>query len=216
MPRKRSPFIRPSADRDARLIIIAAEDTKATVRYFERLASPDYYQNSKVHVEVLRRDTTASAPDHVLRQLDEWRETYDFGEGDEFWLVIDVDQWGDQKLSLIAQNCVQKSISLAVSNPAIELWFLLHHVDVGSYSQADLDELQANERVSNNRTRLEQEIVRLVGRYNKSDLRVDDFLPHATDAVRRAEALDHSPTDRWPQTLGTRIYLLVNSIRGDL
>ena len=33
MPRRRRPFIREDAQRDARLIVIATEDTKATVAY---------------------------------------------------------------------------------------------------------------------------------------------------------------------------------------
>ena len=125
---------------------------------------------------------------------------------------MDVDRWGEQKLSQIAQDCIQKSINLAVSNPAIELWFLLHRTDLDRYTQAQLDEFLANERMSNNRTRLEQEIVGLAGSYNKSNLKVSDFLPFVNDAIRRAESLDHMPTDRWPQTLGTHVYRLVGSV----
>ncbi len=92
MPRKRPPFIRLSAVRDARLIIIATEDTKAAVAYFEGLVSTKYFQNPRVHVEVLQRQTTASAPGHILRQLDEWRETMISVPGMNFgwsWMWID-------------------------------------------------------------------------------------------------------------------------------
>lgn len=212
MARKRRPFVRSSAVRDARLIIIAAEDTTATVAYFRALISPDYYQNPRVHVEVLQRDATASAPEHVLAQIDGWRTLYDYDETDEFWLVIDVDKWGEEKLSQIAQSCAQKAIRLAVSNPAIELWFLLHRTDLTGYTPEELGDLLRNERVSNHRTRLEQEIVRVVGRYNKSNLHIGDFLPHVAAAVLRAEALDHSPADRWPQGLGSHVYRLIRSI----
>ena len=33
-------------------------------------------------------------------------------------------------------------------------------------------------------------------------------------AIDRAVALDVNPTDRWPQDIGTRVYLLVRSIMG--
>ena len=33
-------------------------------------------------------------------------------------------------------------------------------------------------------------------------------------AIERAAALDVSPADRWPNTLGTRVYLLAKSILG--
>ena len=99
MPRKRKSFIPLANDRDSRLIIVASEDTEATVTYFNDLTSPAYYQSSRVHVQVLKREDTASDPRRVLDQLDLWRDEYQIGEGDELWLVTDVDRWGDAKLS---------------------------------------------------------------------------------------------------------------------
>lgn len=32
------------------------------------------------------------------------------------------------------------------------------------------------------------------------------------EANRRARALDVNPADRWPQSLGTRVYLLAESV----
>lgn len=141
MPRRRRPFIRPDADRDARLIVIAAEDSKATIAYFQALVSPRWYQSSRVHVELLTRATTASAPRHVLQQLNQWREEYQIGADDELWLVIDVDRWGNAELSDVAR-----------------------------------------------------------------------YLPHVETAITRARLLDERPSDRWPQGLGTRVYLLAQSI----
>ncbi len=212
MPRQRRPLDRTSAVRDARLIIIATEDTKATVAYFEALVSPRYYQNPKVQVKVLRRDDTASSPDHVLDLLDEYRQTYQLADDDELWLVIDVDRWGDKKLSHIASQADQKGFLLAVSNPAIELWFLLHLTSLDRYDQATQSKLFKNERANASRRRLEQAIIDIVGSYNKSNLNVDHFLPHLPEAVQRAEALDTAKTDRWPHELGTRVYLLAQSI----
>lgn len=212
MPRKKRPFIRKSAVRDARLIIIATEDTKATVRYLQELVSPRYYQNSKVHVEVLIRDSTASSPKHVFEQLKQWEREYQIGTGDELWIVIDVDQWGDAKISHIAQECLKKDFYLAVSNPDIELWFLLHLVDVNSYSPQQKTELFINAKVNANRTRIEQEIINIAGSYNKSNLDVARYLPFVKVAIERAEKLDINLNDRWPQQLGSRMYLLVKSI----
>jgi hypothetical protein len=42
MPRKRRPLDRTSAVRDARLIIIATEDSQATPRYFEAFTASKY------------------------------------------------------------------------------------------------------------------------------------------------------------------------------
>lgn len=212
MPRKRLPFIRESAVRDARLVIIATEDAKATVAYFEGMISSSAYQSSRVHVEVLTRDTNASSPTHILEQLNKWRDEYQIEDDDEFWLVIDVDQWGDKKLSQTAQECHQKGILLAVSNPAIELWFLLHLDDVQSYDPKLQYELFENAKVSATRTRLEQAILKLVGRHNKGNFNIADYLDHIPTAIERARKQDVNPDDRWPQQLGTRVYLVVESI----
>lgn len=212
MLRKRRPLIRPDAVRDARLIVIATEDTKATVSYFEMLVSPQYYQSTRVQVKVLTREDTASSPERILAQLDAWRLEYQLNEDDELWLVIDVDRWGDAKLSQIAQACGQKQIKLAVSNPAIELWFLLHLTDLEQYDTERLSRLQANKKAKASRSELEQAIIEIVGSYNKSNLDVDRYIPHVELAIRRAEQLDIQPDDRWPQQLGTRVYLLARSM----
>ena len=212
MPRKRRPFVPPANNRDSRLIIIASEDTEATVTYFTDLASPAYYQSSKVHVEILGREDTASDPRRVLDQLDLWRNEYQIGGDDELWLVTDIDRWGNAKLSRIAQECVQKGNLLAISNPAIELWFLLHLTDVQQYDLLVQNELLENKKVTKNRTRLEQEILNVVGSYSKSNLNTDHFLPHIQAAIERAKHLDTQPESRWPQQLGTHVYRLVESI----
>lgn len=212
MPRKHRPLVREDAVRDVRLIIIATEDTKATFTYFTELATTPPYKSSKVHVEVLPRESTASAPEYVLQQVIKWLDKYQIKEEDELWLVIDVDRWGDTKLSEIAQECVQKGIRLAVSNPAIELWFLLHLADLAEYGESAQQAMLLNKKVNANRTCLEQAILDIVGRYNKSNLAMDDYLPHVEKAIERAESLDIRPQDRWPQQLGTRVYLAVRSI----
>jgi hypothetical protein len=68
------PLKRPPAFRDTKLIIIATEDTKAEPKYFNDLAT--YYRNPRVHVEVLSRSYTASAPEHVITMLDKFKQKY--------------------------------------------------------------------------------------------------------------------------------------------
>ncbi|MBQ3772166.1 MAG: hypothetical protein II834_09580 [Bacteroidaceae bacterium] len=35
---------------------------------------------------------------------------------------------------------------------------------------------------------------------------------HVEKAIARAKVLDKNPSDRWPQSLGTRVYLLAESV----
>jgi hypothetical protein len=193
------------------LIIIATEGTDTERVYFSAMASPEYFLNSRIHVEVLKRRGTASSPDHVIKALDEFRKKYKLRRDDELWLVIDVDRWGDKKMAGIARECVQKRYLLAISNPCFELWLLLHLKSLDEYTPDTLDEFRKNAKVGHRR-RLEAELVNVLGSYSKSNLNADHFLPHVEIAIERARLLDANPNHRWPHDLGTRVYLLAESV----
>jgi hypothetical protein len=193
------------------LIIIATEGTHTEPTYFRDMTSSRYFYNSRIHVEVLEREGTASAPEYVMKMLDQFCDRYQYEEGlDELWLVVDTDRWGDKKLADVATKCLQKGYEMAVSNPCFELWLLLHLKSLREYSPEILDEFRANSRIGN-RTRLASELVNLLGEFSKSSLKTEYFLPHVEDAIARARALDN-PELRWPNDLGTRVYLLAEKI----
>ena len=56
--------------------------------------------------------------------------------------------------------------------------------------------------------RLRQEM----GSYHESSYDAQMLIEHVETAIERARALDKNSTDRWPQTLGTRVYLLAESV----
>lgn len=93
---------------------------------------------------------------------------------DQYWCVFDVDEhpYVDQALQLAASS----QISIAVTNPCIELWFLLHFRD----QTADLHRHNAQEISSGllgcAKVPTAAALIQLVGRYE--------------DARRRAQALD--------------------------
>jgi hypothetical protein len=214
MPEKRfiPPRTRRSGVRDARLIIIAAEGLNTEKKYFSDLRAT--YLNPRIHLEILERLSSASDPARVIRLLDSFRKKYKVQPGyDQLWLVIDVDRWGEGKLAEIARLCQQKDYDLAVSNPCFEVWLLLHLKAPQEYSPAALAELYEN-RKTGNRTRLDAELLSLLGTYNKSNLNTAPFLPNVAFAIARAKSLDTHPEYRWPITLGTRVYLLAEAITG--
>lgn len=51
-----------------------------------------------------------------------------------------------------------------------------------------------------------------MGSYHESDYDAKMLITHVEVAIARAKALDNNSTDRWPQTFGTRVYLLAESI----
>lgn len=204
------PRTRTTNVRDAKLIVIATEGQKTETKYFQDLAV--YSENSKVRVEILDRITTASSPQDIIKLLDKFYTEFKLDSGDELWLVIDTDRWRHQ-LVHIARECKQKGYFLAVSNPCFEFWLLLHLVDLKEYKKSTLIELKQNKKAGkHSRSRLDKEIMDILGSYNKSNIDTKAFLPNVHIAIKIAEALDIKPKERYPNELGSHVYRLVKKI----
>ena len=206
---------RREAFRDARLIVIASEGKDTERIYFKALAKE--YTNPRVHVHILERsedEQNNSSPEHVLKQLNDYKGHYELESDDELWLVVDRDRWTEAMLSRVATECAQDNfMHVALSNPCIELWLLLHLVDATLLTSEEEQLWMENRRMSKNadpylKVRLRQEM----GSYHESSYDAKMLIEHVDVAIARAEALDKNPADRWPQTLGTRVYLLAESV----
>jgi hypothetical protein len=194
--------------RDDRAFVVATEDTYAPAQYFDAIREP------RVIIKVLGSDGPLSAPQHVVERLKEAKRVAvaagDLLRGDEFWVLLDTDHWvkpnhiaGLQQALLEAR---QAGFLIAISNPCFELWLLLHHEDVPPGS------------VFGRCAEVGKKLRARLGRYNKCGVCVEDF-PAATidDAIRRARALEANPdqpTGYWPEKAGTRVFQLLEAIRG--
>lgn len=204
--RKKKDFTRKPGFRDSKLIIIATEGEITEYQYFMGLK--ENIHNSRVHVEILKReDPSKSAPDYVIKTLDEFRKTFNYEKDDEFWLVIDVDRWKEKKISEISQKCIQKNYFFAISNPCFELWLLLHFIKINKNEIANLKSKFKNKQML---TKLLKE---KLGSFNNNRLDINNFIDHINNAIIEAEKLDVNPKNRWPQNIGTRVYLLVRRIK---
>lgn len=206
---------RREAFRDARLIVIASEGKDTERIYFKALAKE--YTNLRVHVHILERsenEQNNSSPEHVLQQLNDYKSKYDLEADDELWLVVDKDRWTEAMLSHVATECSQEvAMHMALSNPCFELWLLLHMEDAASLSPEEQEQWMKNRRKSKNADPyLEVRLRQKMGSYHESSYDALTLIAHIEDAIERARALDKNPTDRWPQTLGTRVYLLAKSV----
>ena len=206
---------RREAFRDARLIVIASEGKDTERIYFKALAKE--YTNPRVHVHILERsvdEQNNSSPEHVLKQLNDYKSQYELEADDELWLVVDKDRWTEAMLSRVATECSQEvAMHMALSNPCFELWLLLHLEDAASLTPEEYVRWMENRRRSRNsdpylKTRLRQ----IIGSYHESSYDALTLISHVEEAIDRARALDNNSNDRWPQTLGTRVYLLAESV----
>jgi hypothetical protein len=195
--KKPRPLVREEMTyRDDRLFVIATEDTYAPKRYFEESS---IFQNSRIKVRVLPTEDGLSAPEHVHGRLKSFRKEYELQEDDVLWLMLDVDHWADPNhISNFDKVCTEAGhlkFQLAHSNPCFEVWLLLHLMDLTSNDQfakcADVAYRLKDALGTYSGTRLD------LSRFNREN---------AATAVERAEKLDKSPNDRWPQKTGTHVY----------
>lgn len=211
--RKRKDFARLEGVRSARLVVIAGEGRYTESIYFN--AVKDELRAPNVHVEILDRDSDESSPESVHRQVADFMHQYNIEDDDELWLVIDRDRWRERMLSQVAQLCAQNPhLHFCMSNPCFELWLLLHLEDVEQYDDSMKKNLLQNKKNKSGITWLKKRMKDLLGSYSESSYDVKRLIPYADIALERARILDKNPLDRWPQSIGSRVYLLMESIIG--
>ncbi len=215
MPRQSTrPFKRKSKFRDAKSIVIATEGELTEPIYFDALALDDRFRHPRVAIQVIPAISGLSSPKHVIKRLDKVKRESGLYEGDELWLVIDKDKWEDSMLSEVAQQVRQKGYCLADSNPCFEIWLLLHKRSLDDYTPQEQEELKENRRSHprSSRTRLEKELIDICGSYDKRNLNTSHYLPFVDSAIENAHNADTECDTRWLNSLGSRVYKLVQSI----
>lgn len=214
MGRIKRDFKRPENKRSAKLIVIATEGRKTERIYFEALV--ENFDSTKVHVEVIEKLDDNSSPDRALTQLNSFADEYNLDENDELWMVIDRDyqSWGIKMIKAVAQICHQKKgYYLAVSNPAFELWLLLHLIDCSQLTAQEKVDLFKNAKVKRRgKPYSKQMISDILGGFNEAKYDANKFVPNVEEAIKNAIKLDVNPRTRWPNYLGTRVYKLVQNI----
>lgn len=209
--RKRKDFVRLEGVRSARLVVIASEGRCTESIYFS--AVRDNLRAPNVHVEILARDSNESSPESVHSQIVDFMKHYNIEDDDELWLVIDRDRWHERMLSSVAKLCSQNPhLHFCMSNPCFELWLLLHLEDIREYDEATAAVLAANRKNKAGLTWLKKRMRDIMGSYSESNYDAVSLLPNASQAMAIARELDTNPSDRWPQGVGTRVYLLMESV----
>jgi hypothetical protein len=196
-PRPLSRQDRPT--RDARIIVIATEDTYAPQRYFR------LFRNPRIHTRVLPTQGGLSSPKDVLDRLNKFLDESKLLEDDEFWLMLDTDHWIEPShignFNQVCTEALQKGYQLAHSNPCFEFWLLLHVLPLKGATQFD--------RCAAVKERLKG----VLGEYTKNTIDIKRFSHESIrNAIEQAEALDSAPGARWPDSTGTHVYKVVRKL----
>ena len=203
MPRKKRQLDRDAGVvRDATLVVIASEDKYAVENYFQR------FRTRKVQFRVLPTLDCNAAPLSILERIDEFRRSEEVEDHDEFWICIDSDHWTDPghiaNLVQVLRECRSKGYHVAINNPCIELWFLLHFVDYTAPQTAD--RARCNETISQLELAIGQ-------RYHKDRCnRIRLNTAQVIEAVRRAKAMD-TEDSIMPTQPSARIYKIVEMLK---
>jgi hypothetical protein len=173
------------------------------------------YDSTEVHVEIIKRESDNSSPEEVIDSLNTFTKKYEIDENDELWVVIDRDyqSWTAKSISQIARLCWQKKgYNLALSNPAFEIWLLLHVKELSAYSKEEKIKLYENKKVSRHKTYLKKELSTILHGFDESSYDPDIFIEKVNAAIERAKKLDINTKERWQDYLGTRVYKLAKKI----
>lgn len=200
-------YKRKAAVRDPKLIIIATEGQATEQDYFEEFLDQGKYQRSQVHIVLLKRKETSSSPKYVVSQLHEHKRKFGLRKDDKLWALIDLDQWTNNELNLVAADCESNEYCLALSNPCFEVWLLLHLKDLTEYNKKEI------ERICKNKHSIKEKIREFISSFDKGgNIHMQHFMNRIDKAIKNARKLDIQPQDRWPRTVGTRVYVLMENI----
>lgn len=219
MPREFNNFVRPVAFESARkFYILGYEGTVTERKYFKALRESDLFNDSGdiEIVPVLRKSKDgSSSPKKVKELLKDAKDNYNFRSTDEFWLIIDRDDWETMhhiNLQKLCNECkAEHNFFVALSNPCFEFWLILHFCDIDDFDEDEKKKIYKNAKTSKTHNYVNDVITRLAHRGYKKIPPKDLLLPHVKDAIARAKAL-HVVGEDYPHYLGSDVYKLVEKL----
>lgn len=197
---------RRASRREVNRRIVVATEGPTERDYIKKLIGKDRYSN----VSFAKQGGGDSDPDSVIRALDKAKERiaekYDPNEEDEYWAVVDKDQWD---LESAAKQVRQKKYCLAESYPCFELWLLLHF--------KQLNELRGLEgKTSGGKCKPVMDVLKSKDPpYQKGKVTNKGYFDETKtiEAISKAKNLDRKETNHPLRGFGTRVYKLIESIR---
>lgn len=218
MPREPIPLIREGGFLEAeKLFILSYEGKVSEKKYFEDFRKSDFFNDSGL-IEIIslkRPDEKGSDPISVKDLLKQAKEEFRFKDSDEFWLIIDRDDWEtihNHNFDSLVEDCnSEKNFFLAMSNPCFEIWLIMHLKNLNEFTDDEKQKILENPKVSSSKNHIDKVLGAIQGRgYNKRP-NPNIFLPLTKNAITQARELDSKGED-YPTNLGSHIYKLVEKL----
>lgn len=112
-----------------RKVVIVCEGEKTEINYFNG------FKTRGSGVEIIPVHGKCVDPKSIVDFAEERKESrwdIDPSKGDGLWCVFDVDENTNHVLKNASDHAKTEDIQIALSNPCIELWFLLHYKPIWS------------------------------------------------------------------------------------
>ena len=192
--------------RSQSVIYISMEGSVTEPRYFDRLIREYKLKN----VRLLKRSKTKSSPNQVIARLDDYKsrrkKEHDVELVEEFWAVIDRDNWPPETLARAAKRAERKGYKIADSNPCFELWLLLHLTSLDKCKGlAGSAEIGGAKKVL-------QTLKEIDPGFDKTTYRAAEYVDKVETAIKNALKTDTERDTRWLNQIGSRVYKLALSI----
>lgn len=220
MPREINPLVRRSGFREAeKFFILGYEGSVTEKKYFEDLRQSSLFNDSgKIEtIPIPRGANEGNSPLDVKKLLSKAKADFGFRSSDEFWLIIDRDDWEEIHHvnfdALYAECEKEKNFFIAMSNPCFEYWLILHLKRFDDIPEDEKEKIFNNEKVSAKHNYIDIYLAGLIGDgrgYTKKP-KATVFMPKVLDAVRNAKE-SRNKEELYPSSLGTDVYKLVEKL----
>lgn len=189
--------------RDIWVCLVVVEGSKTERLYLEALREQPWVDTTRVRLEVTPSEDKSS-PALLYDRLTLRAQELGLTPLDSCWLLNDLDH-NTQPAHIANFNQVVRAIKQrpnhhhAVSNPCFEVWLLLHFTqELGNLITSQDAKKTFHDALA--RRRLNNLPAQWITREG------------VEDAVARARALDTHPAEPWPQSHGSRVYLLIEAL----
>ena len=188
--RKNRRYKKEEPHRDANLFVIVTEGGKREPDYFAMI------QSSRIIVKTVHPGASGkSAPEHLIERAQDYAKENGMGKDDNLWFVLDKDDWGEEKLKDVYNECKDNlNWELAISNPCFEVWLHMHCWDIDNSYGSTCKELKQE---------LDQNIP---GGY-----KVEEFVPTMNNASQQAKTKDQT-SSFIPEYKRTKVYQLAEKL----
>ena len=219
MPREPIPLIRQGGYIDAeKLFVLSYEGTVTEKKYFQDFRASVYFNNNGlIEIVSLKRPKDKGSDPFSVKKLLNWaKKEYGFKISDEFWLIIDRDDWESiHKLNfdeLVKECKKEENFYLAMSNTWFERWLVLHLKNLTEFTDEKKALIFENAKIGN-KNYIDILVAQLQGSdrgYNKRP-NPNIYLPLTKTAIERAKSNDILEED-YPKSIGTHLYKLIEKL----